>query len=270
MQLFETLSILDSSDGEELRTLSERMVAILAQTLERPAVQSLLQRLSSLQARLAPLDVESLWSWWSNQTQGQPLGRGNPGSSDLTKEATVSEFADFARDWLYLDGAQGIAGSQEVALTLRKAVLGTLLSATFKDCSVFLRLIPPTPRSDVTAQQVHGGFPNEMPLDACPVTASVEREGNRHELGLDSYTSYPVEDKDAGIAHEESPSVLVPQSPSSNDGIPFGLTMRLIDMDPKPMHKLARWRDLDKAIETSFRQWSRRVGWPQVSEERVP
>jgi inositol-pentakisphosphate 2-kinase len=82
----------------------------------------LLSILSHLQRTLDPLDIEGLSKIWSRSNPGVPLGEGEP-------DPSLAEWDDFIRAYLSAREAN-----------LRYSILAYLLSATFKDCSIILRL----------------------------------------------------------------------------------------------------------------------------------
>ncbi|KAE8229938.1 hypothetical protein CF326_g5077 [Tilletia indica] len=105
-----------------------------------------LRRLSELQSSLDPLDIEGLSKIWQAQTGAGFGSISKHSDSFLLREPTIDEYEDVVQ-WLFArEDAEG-EGSSEAdpkvpEPSLRQMALAYLLSASFKDCSLFIRLVP--------------------------------------------------------------------------------------------------------------------------------
>jgi len=102
----------------------------LATSLLIPALQSspLLSTLSRLQSSLDPLDIEGIASLVTSQTSIDVF---DP-SADLTSlgsQSSIEEWRSFLTSY-----------QSSSPLDLRQSILSFLLSATFKDCSIIVRV----------------------------------------------------------------------------------------------------------------------------------
>ncbi|PWN52175.1 hypothetical protein IE53DRAFT_327161 [Violaceomyces palustris] len=183
--LQKALSHLSSCGSQNDTQLEESLLAVLEPMFE-VEVQPVLSRLSHLQARLDPLDVEGLSMWWSAQTGGCEMGKvSKETDSHLVLEPSFDEIRSVAQAFLLNESREAGGEGQTTALTLRQAVVAFLLSATFKDCSMFLR-----PGASAT-------------------------EGGK---------------------------------------------VKLIDLDPKPIGKLAKFQSTDRQVIDVFRTWAKAKG----------
>ncbi|KIJ44280.1 hypothetical protein M422DRAFT_30421 [Sphaerobolus stellatus SS14] len=87
-------------------------------------MKDLISILGRLQRTLDPLDIEGLRELWGRQYQAIHIGEGEP-------EPTLGDWESFIQKYISGDDS-----------SLRYHLLAYLLSATFKDCSVILRLHP--------------------------------------------------------------------------------------------------------------------------------
>ena len=107
-----------------------------------------LETLSSLQRSLDPLDIEGLAALW-RRAEEPSTGTRPLGDSDA-QEPTLQEWTHFVDTYLAQDppseGINGTGragrGSAPAVIDLRHYCLAYLLSATFKDCSMIVRLQP--------------------------------------------------------------------------------------------------------------------------------
>lgn len=227
------------------KSLDSDLSSTLALALCQPQIQSILQRVATLQANLAAVDIQTLSAWWSAQTRGAPFGAAvSADGLEVAQEPTLSEWSDFAQDWLSQRGEAGRAG-EGAAMTLRQAVLGTLLSATFKDCSLFLRLSPSEPSSSNTAVGV-----------AQDQTATASTQGDKTTSKEAPYADEAVL-KQINASKGDQTDV---KSKGAEKAVPFGYTIRLIDLDVKPIEKLPYYLKLEDDIEKTFSQWKEKVG----------
>lgn len=124
-------------DAFDAHSDTAALSSLLEKVLFRPDVQSVLTSLAHLQSKLPPQDLHRA---------GAVLTRLGPGTDEeLTRAPSVAEYASYVRWWLDEGGRSGTTEP-----TTRQALLGHLLSATFKDCSLFLRLTPRDADLDVT------------------------------------------------------------------------------------------------------------------------
>lgn len=238
------LASLSNSTQSASSSVVDTLASILTQVVSSNQVKEILSRLARLQASLAPIDLESLSTWFSAQTRSDsstPFATTNADHSDLIASPALDEFATYAQDWLALQASQSQGDREaDVALTLRQAIIGTVLSATFKDCSLFLRLSPRHANTPTAAQQQHT-------VQAETVTAATEYEDT----------------EGTGTSRDDAPylSRTAQASPStaSHDQIPFGYTVKIIDVDPKPVDKLPHWLSLERQIEQAYAEWTKRA-----------
>lgn len=162
--LYPTTSDLTSASSVTL----SRLIAVLVPTL---LASPLLSTLATLQASLDPLDIEGISS-----ELGLNLGNASaPPSPLLSPQPMPDEWVD----WLTA------RADEPRLLSSRHTLLSYLLSATFKDCSIFIRLAP--------------------------------------------------------------------SSTPSGDS-PFDVSVKAIDLDPKPLDRLPKYYDLDQRIVKTWRE----------------
>lgn len=241
------------SNTPESQDTIDTLTDVLTDCFVSSDVQAILCRLAHLQQRLAPVDIQTLASWWSAQCRGQTLGQVDQQNIGLADQPTINEFVAYAQDWLSWEEASQ-QGDQELnspAVTLRQAVLGTLLSSTFKDCSLFFRITPTSPFTEDTQTTK----PSSMTVTGAVDESSVQH-GQRGTGPIASAMNYLKE----SLQQDRRP---IGQGESDVER-PYGLTVRLIDADIKPIGKLAHWRDLDQQIEFSFSEWAAKVGLAQA------
>ncbi|KAI0664711.1 inositol-pentakisphosphate 2-kinase [Cubamyces menziesii] len=134
------------------------------------AVQPLLQHtpvlrtLARLQRMLDALDVEGLAALWARRRGADvPLGHGEP-------DPDVAEWAAFVDAYLARrrteeEGEEeGEEGGEDSEAELRYRILAYLLSASFKDCSIILRL-PPRSQSQPQPEGAPAGTVTVIDLD---------------------------------------------------------------------------------------------------------
>ncbi|CAD6932732.1 unnamed protein product [Tilletia controversa] len=185
---------------------------------------SLLRRLSQLQASLDPLDVEGLAKIWRQQTGAEFGSISKHSDSFLLCEPTIDEYEDVVQ-WLFArEDAEAEAtsdsGHKVPELSLRQMALAYLLSASFKDCSLFIRLAP---------------------------TRSARRE--------DLISSA---DGDGDVTITDASSYSQHHQPRSGS-LAFEADLKLIDLDPKPISKLGAYMRLDADIADAFLSWASTV-----------
>jgi inositol-pentakisphosphate 2-kinase len=103
-----------------------------------------LQTLNRLQRTLDMLDIEGLSQLWNSWHRSTNPSAPVPHIGQDTLEPTVDEWNEFIDDYL----AQAQKSSQQIEVLpaidtgyqLRKYLLAYLLSATFKDCSIIVRM----------------------------------------------------------------------------------------------------------------------------------
>ncbi|KAL8293557.1 hypothetical protein RQP46_000258 [Phenoliferia psychrophenolica] len=95
-----------------------------------PALSSspLLQKLQSAQASLDPLDIEGLTTLLASRPPSESLS-----SLSSTPQPTLTDWLDWSAEW------SASSSKPPADLPSRTLVLAYLLSATFKDCSIFIR-----------------------------------------------------------------------------------------------------------------------------------
>jgi inositol-pentakisphosphate 2-kinase len=166
----------DNSNPEGLATICD----LLAKTLIRPLIETpVLRMLSDLQCNLDMLDIEGLSKLWRLAESSNPLYREtfmsqSPEMSSSTlpctpigesspfissPEPTLSDWADFLDTYLSPTKPK-LDHSNPLPENLRYYLLAYLLSATFKDCSIIVRL-------DFlrTTQEIHPGSVTVIDLD---------------------------------------------------------------------------------------------------------
>lgn len=144
----------DNSSPEGLATIRD----LFAKTLIRPLIETpVLRMLSDLQCNLDMLDIEGLSKLWRLAESSHPLYRKtylsqSPEMSSSTPPCTpIGESSPFISspeptlpDWVdFLDtylSPTKLDHSNPLPENLRYYVLAYLLSATFKDCSIIVRL----------------------------------------------------------------------------------------------------------------------------------
>ena len=136
----------DNSKQEGLSTICDRF----AKTLFRPLIETpVLRMLSDLQCNLDMLDIEGLSKLWrlaessqlpemsSSTSPCTPIGESSPFIS--SPEPTLSDWVDFLDSYLSPTKAK-LDHSNPLPENLRYYLLAQLLSGTFKDCSIIIRL----------------------------------------------------------------------------------------------------------------------------------
>lgn len=118
------LKVLHTLDSQVPVDLSSALQAVLVPILRS---SPLLARLKYLQSSLDPLDIEGLTSVLSSKSPSLPL-----------QEPTIPEWISWKESWT----TNELAPKDRDPVDL---VLAYLLSATFKDCSIFIRLSPSHP-----------------------------------------------------------------------------------------------------------------------------
>ena len=121
----------DETDGQLVEALTQKVVEELSKP--RLTNQTILSRLSHLQATLDPLDVEGLAQLWLSRTQSHTLGCAEP-SIDLPESLTASLGASQLPAVL-----ESVLSPTAAQVSLEAALQAFLVSATFKDCSLLLR-----------------------------------------------------------------------------------------------------------------------------------
>ena len=150
------LMLADNSNPEGLATICD----LFAKTLIRPLIETpVLRMLSELQCNLDMLDMEGLSKLWrlaessnslyresfvsqspemlSSTLPCTPIGRSSPFIS--SPEPTLSDWVDFLDTYLSPSKPK-LDHSNPLPDNLRYYLLAYLLSATFKDCSIIVRL----------------------------------------------------------------------------------------------------------------------------------
>ena len=146
----------ENSNPEGLATICD----LFAKTLIRPLIETpVLRMLSDLQYNLDMLDIEGLSKLWRLAESSNPLYREtfmsqSPEMSSSTlpctpigecspfissPEPTLSDWVDFLDTYLSSTKAK-LDHSNPLPENLRYYLLAYLLSATFKDCSIIVRL----------------------------------------------------------------------------------------------------------------------------------
>ena len=143
----------DNSNPEGLATICD----LLAKTLIRPLIETpVLCMLSDLQCNLDMLDIEGLSKLWrltessnrkifmsqspemsSSTLPCTPIGESSPFIS--SPEPTLADWVDFLDTYLSPTKPK-LDHSNPLPENLRYYLLAYLLSATFKDCSIIVRL----------------------------------------------------------------------------------------------------------------------------------
>ena len=147
------LMLADNSNPEGLATICD----LFAKTLIRPLIETpVLRMLSDLQCNLDMLDIEGLSKLWRLAESSSPLYRKTflSQSSEMSSsstllgesspfisspEPTLSDWVDFLDTYLSPTKPK-LDHSNPLPENLRYYVLAYLLSATFKDCSIIVRL----------------------------------------------------------------------------------------------------------------------------------
>lgn len=203
--------------------------------------------LAALQASLDPLDIEGLVQRILVET-GLDLYEDDHAKADdgaeveqkLGGQPDVQEWREWLERWQQQrhtkppswdsdskqhDHASAEASRGSIPIALRDQVLAYLLSATFKDCSVFIRLAglapsssPPPPATTSTAATPSAAQPHQP----------------RHNIKEDN------EPLAATTAGASSPSVEI----------------KVIDLDPKPLARLGKYARMDRDL---VQHWRRNV-----------
>ncbi|BGP54101.1 hypothetical protein JCM8202_003101 [Rhodotorula sphaerocarpa] len=207
-----------------------------------------LPRLKHLQSSLDPLDIEGLAlrlrTEFGIDVYAMPGGEKEGGvAADRDKQLaerlggqpSVEEWAGWLEGWRARSSpeltAAGSASSAEAAPAPaaaqpgpvggtisqepRDLVLAYLLSATFKDCSIFIRLPFPPPPAATSSMAPY----------------------------ISSPTASPHTDADATLDKQANAAA------SARD--PEGVQIRVIDLDPKPLARLGKYARLDREIWTA-------------------
>lgn len=235
-----------SSFDDADAVLANLLSALVPALIEAPV----LSRLSSLQRALDPLDVEGLSNWWRAQTRCE-FGSAPSTAPELLAPPTIDEWAEIAQGLVDREQRAAKGEEDESALTLRQATLAFLLSATFKDCSLFVRLSAssaPASTSGPSSEASRAPGPSESAIASHSLTATLS----------------PSERPDAPFADTASAPATVMGRTSRQR---FGYTMKLIDLDPKPLEKLAHYERLDKEIVQAFARFVEKFGEPGAATE---
>lgn len=142
-----------------------------------------LHHLARLQASLDALDVRGLWNRIEKESTSTG---GNLKKSELFSEPTIEEYQEIAEMWLLhnkesdqdpLHRPGSISSFNQTPkesdyvfiskLTLRQSILAFLLSASFKDCSLFISLTP-SDAKDADKQEVYQAQFHLVDLDPKP------------------------------------------------------------------------------------------------------
>jgi hypothetical protein len=212
-----------------------------------------LPRLAALQASLDPLDIEGLVQRILVET-GLDLYDDDHAKADdggeveqkLGGQPDVQEWREWLERWQQQqqtesapnldpdskqhDDANAEASRGSIPITLRDQVLAYLLSATFKDCSVFIRLsgLAPSPSPP----------PSTRTMTSTAITpsssAAAQPHQPRHNIKEDDE---PLATTTAGAC---SPSVEI----------------KVIDLDPKPLARLSKYAKMDRDL---VQHWRRNV-----------
>ncbi|KAK0548411.1 hypothetical protein OC846_004484 [Tilletia horrida] len=197
-----------------------------------------LRRLAHLQSALDPLDIEGLAKLWQNQTGADFGSISKHSDSFLLRDPSVDEYEDvvqwfFAREEALAQGAT--AGADVTGATLRQLTLAYLLSATFKDCSLFVRLVPTEGNgSDWSANGTPDGDGDITITDAASASraeGATATNSNNNNKQVDTSSRFEAE-------------------------------FKVIDLDPKPMDKLSKYFHMDAEIVSGFNTWAAEVGLP--------
>ena len=150
------LMLADNSNPAELATICD----LFAKTLIRPLIETpVLRMLSNLQCNLDMLDIEGLSKLWRLAESSNPLYRktfmsqspemssstlprtplGESSPFIISPEPTLSDWVDFLDTYLSPIKPK-LDHSNPLPENLRYYLLAYLLSATFKDCSIIVRL----------------------------------------------------------------------------------------------------------------------------------
>ncbi|TKA55040.1 hypothetical protein B0A53_02515 [Rhodotorula sp. CCFEE 5036] len=210
-----------------------------------------LPRLAALQASLDPLDIEGLVQRILVET-GLDLYDDDHAKADdggeveqkLGGQPDVQEWREWLERWQQQqqtesapnldpdskqhDDANAEASRGSIPITLRDQVLAYLLSATFKDCSVFIRLsgLAPSPSPP----------PSTRTMTSTAITpsssAAAQPHQPRHNIKEDDE---PLATTTAGAC---SPSVEI----------------KVIDLDPKPLARLSKYAKMDRDLVQHWRR----------------
>lgn len=137
------------ADGydEDVSTIRDLFATALVQPLLDTPI---LRILSELQRNLDALDIEGLAKLWrkvesaasmhggADSASIAPLG--HKSSFDLISDPSISDWNDFLDDYLSSERKKDMDHDHPSPEDLRHHLLAYLLSATFKDCSVIVRL----------------------------------------------------------------------------------------------------------------------------------
>ncbi|KAJ1983572.1 hypothetical protein H4R34_001193 [Dimargaris verticillata] len=201
--------------------------------------EPLLNRLRFAQQQLDSWDIEVLAGHILN---GAPHSDVPVSRANLLQEPTIDEWVKAIEAYLVrsssaVDGTRPDAYQfPETEAELRQAVLEYLVSATLKDCSIFVSfwLDPLSAEEDpglATASQYR------MPSPTNPFHAIGDRSTSHLEVVV-------TKDGNLDVQGKGSP----PLSPG--DGTWFNLyySVRAIDLDPKPISKFKRYYHMDRDI----------------------
>lgn len=186
----------DSGETSSLRDLRSPFVSRVTNLLVRSPLPA---RIAQLQRTLDSLDIEGLYESWKRYHRSLQTSHDDasvPPLGDREPEPTLDEWETFAVTYLEKSAYSGenTGGDSSDGRTisreeLRYHILAYLMSATFKDCSIILRL----------------------------ASASA--------------------------------------SSSSHLGSPIEESVTAIDLDPKSVHRLEKWRQLDRDIAATYSKY---------------
>jgi inositol-pentakisphosphate 2-kinase len=116
------------------------------------ASSSVVERLKLLQSALDPLDIEGLEQIVCQRENIDLQNLDDASLQRLGGIVTISEFEAFVSKW----GNKVIAGTAnlDASLSTRELLIAYLLSATFKDCSMFVRIRKPSGTSSSTPVEI--------------------------------------------------------------------------------------------------------------------
>jgi len=145
---------------------------------------SILRNLVKLQRSLDVLDIEGLSKLWTLSHPQTPQSVCVPPLGSTSPEPTISEWTDFVNK--YLSSHETLDHTHPQVSHLRYYLLAYLLSATFKDCSIMLRINPDRDSGETEDTQVN-------PVTVIDLDAkSIDRLGRLEKLDkeiVESYTS---------------------------------------------------------------------------------
>ncbi|KZT52737.1 hypothetical protein CALCODRAFT_501925 [Calocera cornea HHB12733] len=190
--------------------LSSAKQALLARLLPLLLLSPILQRLKHLQRTLDPWDIEGLSALSRALHPSSPLGEGQT-------QPRMGEWEAFVREYLAGKGPteEDKGGEEE----LRWWVMAYTLGATFKDCSLIVRL----------------------PLPVGPSAAETEPLQDGHDTGMGRAAAAPEEEEEEEEEREEGGG--------HGEG-----SVWVIDTGVKSVGKLRKWEELDREVVEGFRR----------------